>query len=63
MRLGAPEAAPEAGITFLSSDRQKEGLFMSLSVRENAALSALPHLRSSALCGGASRLAGRGAAH
>ena len=37
-----PEAASHAGITFLSSDRHKEGLFMSLSVRENAALSALP---------------------
>ncbi len=42
MRLGDPEAAHQAGIVFLSSDRQKEGLFMSLSVRENAALAALP---------------------
>ena len=42
IKLGNPEAASHAGITFLSSDRHKEGLFMSLSVRENAALSALP---------------------
>ena len=42
LRLGHPEAAHKAGIVFLSSDRQKEGLFMSLSVRENAALAALP---------------------
>ena len=42
IRLGHPEAAYKAGITFLSSDRQKEGLVMRLSVRENAALSALP---------------------
>jgi ribose transport system ATP-binding protein len=41
IRLGSPDAANRAGITFLSSDRHKEGLFMSLSVRENAALSAL----------------------
>jgi ribose transport system ATP-binding protein len=41
LRLGHPEAAHKAGISYLSSDRQKEGLFMSLSVRENAALSAL----------------------
>ena len=41
LRLGHPEAAHQAGIIFLSADRQKEGLFMSLSVRENAALSAL----------------------
>jgi ribose transport system ATP-binding protein len=41
LRLGHPEAAHQAGIIFLSADRQKEGLFMSLSVRENAALAAL----------------------
>jgi ribose transport system ATP-binding protein len=41
LRLGHPEAAHKAGISYLSSDRQKEGLCMSLSVRENAALSAL----------------------
>jgi ribose transport system ATP-binding protein len=44
LKLGRPEAAYRAGITFLSSDRQKEALFMSLSVRENAAVSALPLL-------------------
>jgi ribose transport system ATP-binding protein len=41
IKLDNPEAASKVGVTFLSSDRQKEGLFMSLSVRENAALSAL----------------------
>jgi ribose transport system ATP-binding protein len=46
LRLGHPEAASKAHISYLSSDRQKEGLFMSLSVRENAALSALASLAS-----------------
>ena len=41
IKLGNPEAASKAGVTFMSADRHKEGLFMSLSVRENAALSAL----------------------
>ena len=40
--LGRPDGARKAGVSYLSSDRQKEALFMSLSVRENAALSALP---------------------
>ena len=40
--LGRPDGARRAGVNYLSSDRQKEGLFMSLSVRENAALAALP---------------------
>ncbi|HVY99122.1 MAG TPA: ATP-binding cassette domain-containing protein [Dongiaceae bacterium] len=44
LRLGNPQAAYKAGINFLSSDRQKEALFMSLSVRENAAVAALPLL-------------------
>lgn len=44
LRLGRPDAARRAGISYLSPDRQKEGLFMSLSVRENAVLSALPLL-------------------
>jgi ribose transport system ATP-binding protein len=44
LRLGHPESAYKAGVIFLSSDRQKEGLFMRLSVRENAALAALPRL-------------------
>ena len=42
--LGRPDGARKAGMSYLSSDRQKEALFMSLSVRENAALSALPRL-------------------
>jgi ribose transport system ATP-binding protein len=44
MALGRPDGARKAGVSYLSSDRQKEVLFMSLSVRENAALSALPLL-------------------
>jgi ribose transport system ATP-binding protein len=44
LRLGHPEAASKEGVSYLSSDRQKEGLFMSLSVRENAAVSALSRL-------------------
>jgi ribose transport system ATP-binding protein len=42
LALGRPADAYRAGVTFLSSDRQKEGLLMSMSVRENAAISALP---------------------
>jgi ribose transport system ATP-binding protein len=42
--LGRPDGARRTGVSYLSSDRQKEALFMSLSVRENAALSALPLL-------------------
>jgi ribose transport system ATP-binding protein len=42
LKLGRPVAAREAGIAFLSSDRHNEGLFMTMSVRENVALSALP---------------------
>jgi ribose transport system ATP-binding protein len=44
LRLGRPDVARKAGVSYLSPDRQKEGLFMSLSVRENAVLSALPLL-------------------
>ena len=42
LRLGHLQAAREAGITYLSADRHNEGLLTTLSVRENAALSALP---------------------
>ncbi|MGE0005356.1 MAG: ATP-binding cassette domain-containing protein [Parvibaculaceae bacterium] len=42
LKLGRPQSAYKAGIAFLSPDRQKEGLFMRLSVRENAAIAALP---------------------
>jgi ribose transport system ATP-binding protein len=42
LRLGDPDAARSAGVTYLSADRHSEGLLMSMSVRENAALSALP---------------------
>ncbi|HZS92075.1 MAG TPA: sugar ABC transporter ATP-binding protein [Chloroflexota bacterium] len=41
LRLNRPQAARAAGVAYLSADRQSEGLLMSLSVRENAALSAL----------------------
>jgi ribose transport system ATP-binding protein len=42
LRLGDPDEARKAGVTYLSSDRHSEGVLMSMSVRENAALSALP---------------------
>ena len=41
LRHGRPDAASKAGVTFMSADRHKEGLFIHMSVRENAALSAL----------------------
>jgi ribose transport system ATP-binding protein len=41
LRLGSPAAARRAGVAYLSADRHNEGLLMSLSVRENAALSSL----------------------
>jgi ribose transport system ATP-binding protein len=42
MKLGRPEASRDAGVAYLPADRHNEGLLMSLTVRENAALSALP---------------------
>jgi ribose transport system ATP-binding protein len=42
LKLGRSKAAHDAGVVYLSADRHNEGLVMSLSVRENAALSALP---------------------
>ncbi|HEY2477196.1 MAG TPA: ATP-binding cassette domain-containing protein [Solirubrobacterales bacterium] len=41
LKLGRSKAANEAGVVYLSADRHDEGLVMSFSVRENAALSAL----------------------
>jgi ribose transport system ATP-binding protein len=41
LKLGRSKAANDAGIVYLSADRHDEGLVMSFSVRENAALSAL----------------------
>jgi ribose transport system ATP-binding protein len=41
LKLGHVHTARAAGVTYLSSDRQQEGLLMMFSVRENAALSAL----------------------
>jgi ABC-type sugar transport system ATPase subunit/ribose/xylose/arabinose/galactoside ABC-type transport system permease subunit len=42
LQLGNPKGARAAGVAYLPADRHSEGLLMSLSVRENAALSALP---------------------
>ena len=41
VRAGRPAAARQAGVVYLSSDRLGEGLFGTLSVRENALVSAL----------------------
>ncbi|MBV9451690.1 MAG: ATP-binding cassette domain-containing protein [Streptosporangiaceae bacterium] len=41
LRLGRPDAALDAGVVYLSADRLGEGLFGTLSVRENATVSAL----------------------
>ena len=41
LRPGRPAAALDAGVVYLSSDRLGEGLFGTLSVRENALVSAL----------------------
>jgi ABC-type sugar transport system ATPase subunit/ribose/xylose/arabinose/galactoside ABC-type transport system permease subunit len=42
VRLRGPASARGAGISYVSADRHHEGVFRSLSVRENAAISALP---------------------
>ena len=44
LSLGRPRGARRAGVAYLSSDRHHEGLQMTLSVRENSALAALPQL-------------------
>src|SRR5438105_4020143 len=41
LRLGRPDAALDAGVVYLSADRLGEGLFGTLSVRENVTVSAL----------------------
>lgn len=41
VKLGSERRARAAGISYLPSDRHEEGLMMSLSVRENAAISSL----------------------
>jgi ABC-type sugar transport system ATPase subunit/ribose/xylose/arabinose/galactoside ABC-type transport system permease subunit len=41
LKPGRPDAALDAGVVYLSADRLSEGLFGSLSVRENALVSAL----------------------
>jgi ribose transport system ATP-binding protein len=41
LKPGRPEAALDAGVVYLSADRLGEGLFGTLSVRENAMVSAL----------------------
>ena len=43
-RLGDPGAVSRAGLVHLPGDRHREGLFLSLSVRENVSLLALPGL-------------------
>ena len=43
---GSPRAAREVGVSYLAADRHSEGLLMGLSVRENAALAALPAFAS-----------------
>jgi ribose transport system ATP-binding protein len=42
LKLGRADLARGAGIAYLPADRHNEGLLMSLTVRENASLSALP---------------------
>jgi ribose transport system ATP-binding protein len=42
LKLGRPEASRRSGVAYLPADRHNEGLLMSLTVRENVALSALP---------------------
>jgi ribose transport system ATP-binding protein len=46
LTLGRPDAARKAGVAYLPADRHDEGLLMSMSVRENAALTALPRFAS-----------------
>ncbi|MGH3067997.1 MAG: ATP-binding cassette domain-containing protein [Streptosporangiaceae bacterium] len=41
LKPGRPDAALQAGVVYLSADRLSEGLFGTLSVRENALVSAL----------------------
>jgi ribose transport system ATP-binding protein len=41
LKPGRPDAALDAGVVYLSADRLSEGLFGTLSVRENATVSAL----------------------
>src|SRR5215472_8101251 len=41
LKTGRPEAALDAGVVYLSADRLNEGLFGTLSVRENAVVSTL----------------------
>jgi ribose transport system ATP-binding protein len=43
VHFGNPAEARAAGISYVSSDRHAEGVFRSMSVRENAALRALEH--------------------
>lgn len=42
VRVGTPTAAIKSGIVYLTNDRHGEGLFMSLSVRENVSILSLP---------------------
>jgi ribose transport system ATP-binding protein len=49
LALKRPADARQAGVTYLSADRHGEGLLMTLSVRENAALSSLEQFASNAV--------------
>ena len=42
IRLGSPTSAIKSGIVYLTNDRHGEGLFMSLSVKENISMLSLP---------------------
>ena len=44
MPLNAPAKSWDSGVAYLPADRHGEGLMMTMSVRENMALSSLPQL-------------------
>jgi ribose transport system ATP-binding protein len=52
VRLSNPRRAQRDGIFFVSADRQREGLFPALSVRENAVASSLQQFTSFGFVGG-----------
>jgi ribose transport system ATP-binding protein len=49
LKLGSPVAARRGGIAYMPADRHSEGLFMTLSVRENATLSSLAQYANNGL--------------
>lgn len=52
LRLGRVKAARDAGVTYVPADRHGEGLLGTLSVRENAALTALPRFAGAGVVNG-----------